>query len=492
MLLWALVPATSLGLFFYSLIHERMGMQVGTGLLAAAAVIIYAWVFRRGETRICLEAAVLLMLLAVFPLIYVDYILIYVEDLYDLFGLPVDGQLDLYYGGDLAVNMIYAAVFAYLGVIGARSAFATVSQRRFRENSLCVRAAAFLGRGRSIRGKMGGEVLGALAVSWVLAVPLIVLFAHPYSSPILQYILLPAILIVQAGLLCVMLLGKRSAAADMEAVAELVEESAEGHFPEENPLPAKSVFAQTGEAAVRLGKLTEEGIEKGIAGERLKVELITNVSHDLRTPLTSVIGYAEELAGRNLGAEEQEMAERILARSRYLGALVEDLFDLSKAASGNAELIRGEFSLNRLAEQTAAEMQDKIEESGFPVIFRLAEEDTTVRSDGMRLHRVLQNLLDNALKYSQPGTRIFLETERLPEEVRLSVINTAAYTEGLDRIDLTERFTRGDASRSTEGSGLGLAIARTYVEAVGGSFTVEIRGDQFEARILLPANERDL
>ena len=196
--------------------------------------------------------------------------------------------------------------------------------------------------------------------------------------------------------------------------------------------------------------------------------------------------------GESLRRLEQEMAERILARSRYLGALVEDLFDLSKAASGNAELIRGEFSLNRLAEQTAAEMQDKIEESGFPVIFRLAEEDTTVRSDGMRLHRVLQNLLDNALKYSQPGTRIFLETERLPEEVRLSVINTAAYTEGLDRIDLTERFTRGDASRSTEGSGLGLAIARTYVEAVGGSFTVEIRGDQFEARILLPANERDL
>ncbi|MBR1758792.1 MAG: HAMP domain-containing histidine kinase [Lachnospiraceae bacterium] len=471
--LWAIVPTVFFGLFFDFLWDARLWMVVTVGVLAIVCTWTYCAVFRGEKTRIPVEISILSIALA-FWCIY------YKVDLYDWLN-----QLNYYRYDDVSeytLVLLFSFPVAYCMVLCVRSLMAVFSGKMLRSHSLVFRAAAFLGNGRSLRRKLFLEIIAAALLTALITVVLLVNFA--LRDPSILW-LVPAILLVETVSLCALLLGRQSAAAEMEQLANVIEEGAAGTFPQENPLPARSPFAQTGEAVVRLGNLTEEGIRKGIAGEKLKVDLITNVSHDLRTPLTSVIGYAQELSRMELPENAQEMSEKILYKSRYLNELVNDLFELSKTASGNANLIVGELSLNRLAAQTVAEMQDKIEASGFAVVEQYQEGELMISTDGMRLHRVLQNLLDNALKYSQPGTRIFVTTTE-EEEAILRVINTAATTEGLSEMDLTERFTRGDTSRSTEGSGLGLAIARTYVEAVGGRFTITIRGDQFEAEIRLP------
>jgi len=367
---------------------------------------------------------------------------------------------------------------------------ALTKQRQLREKSSLLKLTAFLSRKKSMRSKMF-ILLSLVSIITALISTVTIYFAFYYgnlffvSRTNLWFLLLiPIILefIIIAGLFG----SRRSVGGDIDMLTDIIAKTTKGNFITDNPLPTNSLLYDTGDMLIKLGEITSDGIQKGIAGEKLKVELITNVSHDLRTPLTSIIGYCEQLEAIKLPDEAAECVMRLSHKAHYLHDMTDDLFDLAKAASGNANITLSELNMHKLIEQTLGEMNDRIEDSGFTFKLNLAADNTTIIADGMRLHRVVQNLIGNALKYALKGTRIFISSCNESDNIIISIINTASYDMDFGDRDLTERFIRGDDSRTGEGSGLGLAIAKTYTEALGGTFDINIKGDQFEAVITFP------
>jgi signal transduction histidine kinase len=224
--------------------------------------------------------------------------------------------------------------------------------------------------------------------------------------------------------------------------------------------------------------------------EKLKVELVTNVSHDLKTPLTSIISYVELLSKeQQLSPAARDYVQVLGEKSRRLDRIVSDLFELAKATSDNIPLEWEALDLKRLFAQTLADMEDSIEASGLQLRLSLPEQPLMMLADGSRLYRMLQNVLDNALKYSLSGSRLFVElTEREGRAIGL-VKNTAAYEMNFSAADVLRRFSRGDKARSSEGSGLGLAIAQSFCERCGGIFSVSIDGDQFKVSMDFPVHK---
>ena len=411
---------------------------------------------------------------------------------YAAYGIPADWYNMMVWGGWSApagpcAAFLFLLSFSYLAAAGLAGLLLVLWRRDIKRYSLLYRLVRFLGRRQSLRRRFLLEILFAFLdtalFTFLLWMLLPVIFDH--NSTLFLLISLP--IVFYTAVLLLLFARKRSASGEIETATALIADLSDGDFLKENPFSPGSPLFETGENLVHIGKITEEGIQKGIAGERLKVELITNVSHDLRTPLTSIIGYSEQLCSMDLPGEAGACAKRLTEKSGYLYRLVEDLFDLSKAASGNAVLEKKEMDLRRLLEQTLGEMNDKILESGFCFKKQLPGEPLLVSTDGFRMHRVFQNLFDNALKYALPGTRIYITAFSEGPRAVVSVMNTASYDMDFHGADITERFVRGDASRTGEGSGLGLAIAKTYTEACGGTFETVIRGDQFEAIVTLPA-----
>ena len=231
-----------------------------------------------------------------------------------------------------------------------------------------------------------------------------------------------------------------------------------------------------------------EGFDKAVQGavkaEKMKSELITNVSHDLKTPLTSIIGYVDLLEGTdNLPDEARDYVAVIKKKSERLKNIISDLFDLSKSTSGNAELEMEKLDMKKLMEQTLADMSDAIESSGRSIRQTLPEKPVMITGDGKKLYRVFQNIIDNALKYSLENTRIFVTLREKDGRAIAEIKNTSAYELDFSETEITERFTRGDRSRATEGSGLGLSIARSFTSACNGDFRVILDGDQFKVII---------
>lgn len=224
--------------------------------------------------------------------------------------------------------------------------------------------------------------------------------------------------------------------------------------------------------------------------ERLKTELITNVSHDLRTPLTSIITYTDLLKQPNLTGEDRTHYVDVIERkSERLKVLIEDLFEVSKMASGNMELHRSYLDMTQLVQQVLAERQDEIESAAQEVIIHLPEERLLAHIDGERMWRVIDNLLSNALKYSLEGTRIYIDLREEGGMLHFEVRNISREPMHWRNVDeLFERFKRGDASRQTEGSGLGLAIAQSIVEMHDGTMVIDVDGDLFKVSIALPSN----
>ncbi|MCI7351100.1 MAG: HAMP domain-containing histidine kinase [Ruminococcus sp.] len=230
----------------------------------------------------------------------------------------------------------------------------------------------------------------------------------------------------------------------------------------------------------------KKSIEEQVKSERMKIELVTNVSHDLKTPLTSIISYVDLLAKTELSDEAADYVKIISAKAERLKNIVSDLFDIAKANSGNSSVELENLDLCKLIVQTLADMDDRVNASGMTIKTRLPSAPVIIRSDGKKLYRVFQNLIDNALKYSLKGTRIFIEAEITDGLVKASVKNTSAYELDFTADEIKERFTRGDKSRSTEGSGLGLSIAESFTAVCGGSFNVVIDGDQFRTELTFP------
>ena len=232
----------------------------------------------------------------------------------------------------------------------------------------------------------------------------------------------------------------------------------------------------------------EAAVNERVRSERMKVELVTNVSHDLKTPLTSIISYVDLLGQEELSPTARDYVQILAQKSDRLKAIVQDVFDISKAVSGNLAVNNKTLDLAKLLRQTLADMDEQI--SAAPLTFRvqLPEQPVWIYSDGDRLYRVFQNLIQNAVQYSLENSRVYITLAVLQGYAHAKVRNTSKHEIG-DAQALLERFTRGDKNRTTEGSGLGLSIAQSFTQACSGTFSVSAQADLFIAEVVLPLGQ---
>ena len=228
----------------------------------------------------------------------------------------------------------------------------------------------------------------------------------------------------------------------------------------------------------------KKAVEEEVKSQSMKTELITNVSHDLKTPLTAIITYVNLLKKEGITEEERRNYIRILdQKSMRLKSLIEDLFEISKANSNNVTLHRVEVDIVSLMKQVRLELEDKIGRSQVEFRWNMPDDKAVLILDSEKTYRVFENLLVNIVKYALPGTRAYVEITDDGETVMVSMKNISATEISLEGRDITDRFVRGDESRNTEGSGLGLAIARSFVELQKGTMEVGIEADLFKVKI---------
>lgn len=231
----------------------------------------------------------------------------------------------------------------------------------------------------------------------------------------------------------------------------------------------------------------QKSLDEQMKSERMKIALITNVSHDLKTPLTSIISYTDLLSKEEGLSQTAADYIRILqAKSDRLKNIVTDLFDLAKSTSGDVTLDFETLDLKKLIEQTLAEMEDRISASKLIIKAQLPDTPVNIYADGKRLYRVFQNIIDNTLKYSMPASRVYLILEESEQQALVTVKNISAQEMNFTAEEILQRFSRGDQARSEEGSGLGLSIAESFTRICKGEFKVEIDGDLFKVIISFP------
>lgn len=225
----------------------------------------------------------------------------------------------------------------------------------------------------------------------------------------------------------------------------------------------------------------KKSVDDQVRSERMKTELITNVSHDLRTPLTSIINYVSLLKKGGISKEDtQKYIEVLDQKSQRLRILIEDLFEASKVSSGSIELFIEKVDITSLLRQALGEFDEKINKSPLTFKTNIPVDEIYLNLDGKRTWRVFENLISNALKYSLPGSRVFIDLIEKEATVEVVVKNMSSYELDFDVDEIFERFKRGDKARSTEGSGLGLSIAKSIVELQGGHMKIDIDGDLFK------------
>lgn len=231
-------------------------------------------------------------------------------------------------------------------------------------------------------------------------------------------------------------------------------------------------------------------VEKQLKSERMKTELITNVSHDIKTPLTSIINYAD-LIGKEPCENEKitEYAEVLVRQSVRLKRLIEDLVEASKASTGNLEVCLQPCDASVFLIQADGEYEEKLQKADLTLVVQQPDSEIRILADGRRMWRVFDNLMNNICKYAQPGTRVYLILEEKEKKAVITFKNTSKDALNISEEELMERFVRGDNSRNTEGNGLGLSIARSLTELQKGTLSIQIDGDLFKAVLEFPVIE---
>ncbi len=274
----------------------------------------------------------------------------------------------------------------------------------------------------------------------------------------------------------------------LNSIMKQTEDMAKGRLNSEIAVSGKSVLAKHAANLNRLREGVRISLTEQAKSERLKTELITNVSHDLRTPLTSIITYTDLLKNPDLTEDERNSYVEILdKKSQRLKTLIEDLFEVSKMASGNIELQKQKVNLNQLLQQALGEQEDNIENAAMNFRIQITDEPLIAYVDGQKWWRVIDNLINNALKYTLEGTRVYISLDRVGDQAQFVIKNISKYELGNQKVDeLFERFKRADASRHTDGSGLGLAIAQSIVDLHDGTMDITVDGDLFKVIVNVP------
>ena len=271
------------------------------------------------------------------------------------------------------------------------------------------------------------------------------------------------------------------------ALRKGIEEIAEGNIDYKIEITDDGELDRLSEKVNEISEAVSLAVDEELKSRQMKVDLISNVSHDLRTPLTSMITYIDLLKSEGLGSENAPEYLRIIdEKTVRLKKLTDDLFEAAKASSGAIPVNLEKIEMISIVNQALAEVGEKLDAAGLQILFDRKPEKAEVMADGQLLWRVIENLLTNAAKYAMPSSRVYIDIFEEEEcRVRLEIKNVSREPLNISADELTERFTRGDRSRNTEGSGLGLSIAKDLTGLMGGEFKIYIDGDLFKAAVIL-------
>lgn len=472
-----------------------------TGSLAALLLLILAWFLREGKRRadrwlagllgrIWLEAKLLFLVLvpAVTALIvgkklFAELFWILGNDLYVVEEIA-------YIGNEILKNgMWQTACFwlFYLAVLDLR-------RNKDRQKSLWKNLCALL-RIRNLMLPMQQRLVKRQ--NWILLSTILLVLWLFFGILLLACLGLSVsrggFLMLEGGLILSILLLElsfwsarkaRGLAEDFGALDSQIERMREGNLKEDLELSEASDLKQTAENLNQIRQGMEYAIAEQTKSERMKVELVANVSHDIKTPLTSIVSYVELLKQEeDLPQYVKEYIQILGEKSERLKEMVQDVFEVSKAASGQLPVEMEELDFGKLLRQTLADMDAAIVQSGLTFRTAIPEEPILIRADGQRMYRVFQNLMQNALQYSLAGSRVYLTLRTESGKAEAVIKNTSA-VELASSVDFTERFVRGDESRTDGGSGLGLSIAKSFTEACGGQLQVETNADLFIVTVI--------
>ena len=282
-----------------------------------------------------------------------------------------------------------------------------------------------------------------------------------------KLILVPTVLFIGIGLRKLQTGGKKIAAGDLgyQVDTKYLFWDFKGH----------------GENLNSISQGMSKAVDERMKSERLKTELITNVSHDIKTPLTSIINYVDLIKKEDV--EDETLKEYISVLNRQsarLKKLIDDLVEASKASTGNIEVNRVRTEIGILLTQTVGEYEEKLKENGLELILKKPEDEIFILADGRLLWRVFDNLMNNICKYAQPSTRAYINLDKEDKQAVITFRNISKYPLNISSDELLDRFIRGDSSRNTEGSGLGLSIAKSLTELLNGTLDLYVDGDLFK------------
>lgn len=331
----------------------------------------------------------------------------------------------------------------------------------------------------------GSEIVKARSSTAKTAIAVLVfLFLHWLAILIRTLPMLFLILVVDAAAAWRLL----SSALAKGRLKKGIEEIASGNL--EYGIPLDGLRGEERDMAENVNDIDKglnKAVDEAMRNERLKTDLITNVSHDIKTPLTSIINYVDILKRSDIKDEKIRGYLDILeAKAQRLKTLTEDVVEASKVSSGNIVLEYMDVDLRELVQQTEGEMAEKFSARNLTMVLNMPEEPAVIHVDGRRMWRVLENIFGNAAKYAMPGTRVYADLSVKDGTVSFSLKNVSEQPLNISADELTERFIRGDISRSTEGSGLGLSIAKSLTAMQGGEFQLYLDGDLFRVDIRFP------
>lgn len=275
---------------------------------------------------------------------------------------------------------------------------------------------------------------------------------------------------------------------DVKILTKRISQITSGNLDYKCPIASKySLLRELDNGINHIGDGLKAAVETSLKDERMKTELITNVSHDLKTPLTSIINYVDLLKKEKMPTKEAiHYLEVLESKSHRLKQLTEDLVEAAKANSGNIELEKMPLAFDELMKQAIGEFEDKFNKKNLAMVAHYPEETVLIMADGRRMYRIIENILQNAYKYALEGTRIYADLSNNQSVVTLTLKNVSAAPLNISPEELMERFTRGDESRTTEGSGLGLSIAKDLTKLQDGTFDIVLDGDLFKVIISFP------
>lgn len=405
-------------------------------------------------------------------------------------ALAVSGleQVIFYYGGEPYAEALYGvsgvALATGFGLYAAllMTTATRIKTRTLWRNTLVWRFCAWIGRGCGHIGNWWRATFG----DWDVTKRTVILFALYLLGTLVTtptLILIPFYQGFVLWLLCRWVREWKNIRSGTEAIVggqpdTVIDVSGMGRFYD---------LAEHAGQLNDLGSAINSAVEERMKSERMKAELITNVSHDLKTPLTSIINYVDLLKKEDIQDEKaREYIEVLDRKSQRLKKLTEDLVEASKASTGALTVNPERLGVTQLVTQALGEYAEKFADAGLIPVVSLTEEEVYVSADGRHFWRILDNLMGNCVKYAMPGTRVYLDLVSWDGYVTLSLKNISASQLNVPADQLMERFVRGDESRTTEGSGLGLSIARSLTELQGGLFRLDVDGDLFKAVVSFP------